>query len=331
MRTLRRALACGVSVLVLAGSAPAGAQSGAATDAPGAATASSPVATARSRLADVDRAFFSAYEHAVQEVIRGGSPALLVVGSEVILYEGGNRATRPILPAPFDELKAVAHVALGLFAVLSPSDGAPLDDATLAELQRFRTGILAARDAIAGAAFSPAQRTRQEQIVAASLEVADRALDERRIASADLTAFARRVQPLMTANVDEAVVVYLDAINRAVGELLPQIPATRRPELLVLVTGVHQARIDNAAVQYFERLLGDPTVLQQRVIYAENVRDERGALHLLGIHLMARRVGDAFFADPTYMNSDLFGRAAKRHVPQMTLPSLGEASAPVRD
>jgi hypothetical protein len=277
---------------------------------------------AQQDLAAVDRAFFSAYERAGELVITNGPPALLVVGDEIILHRGGNRRSLPLLPPLFDELKAVAHVPLGLFAILTPSDGAPLDDATLAELTRFRASIVEAQGAVARAGFPAAQRERQDQIIAASLELADRALAARRVARDELVAFTRGMAPFVLQNVDEAVGVYLGTLNGAVRTLLAEIPTQQRANLVVLVTGVHQARIDNAAMQYFDRLLGNPPTIAQRVIYAENVRDERGALHLLGIHVMARRVGTAFFKDPTYMNSDLFGREAKRYVPGMTLPAL---------
>ena len=38
---------------------------------------------------------------------------------------------------------------------------------------------------------------------------------------------------------------------------------------------------------------------------------------------MARRVGNAFFADPTFMNTDLFGHAAQKIVPVLKLPPTG--------
>lgn len=58
--------------------------------------------------------------------------------------------------------------------------------------------------------------------------------------------------------------------------------------------------------------------------YAENVFDEAGALHLLGIHLMAQRVGTAYFDDPDYMNRDLFAPPAAAYVPTMHLPPGAE-------
>jgi hypothetical protein len=307
------------AVLVAALAWPRAAVAGTASER---APAASAAGTAEQQLAAVDRAFFSAYELAVREAVDQGPPALLVLGDEIVLYRGGNRRALPLLPPLFGELKSVAHVTLGLFAMLTLADGAPLDAAHVDELTRFRASIVMARTAVEHAPFSPAQRSRQEEILAASLGLADRVLAAGRIPNEELTAFTRRMAPLVLQNVDEAVALYLGRLNEAVGELLAQVPRAQIGELVVLVTGVHQARLDNAAMQYFDRLLGNPPTIEQRVIYAENVWDEKGALHLLGIHVMARRVGEAFFDDPTYMNSDLFGRAAKRDVPRLALPAL---------
>jgi len=297
---------------------------GARADSPPAPADGPPGAAApAAALAAVDQAFYAAYERAVRESLATTPPTLLVLGGKIVLYRGGNRSELPLLPPLFDELKSVAHVSLGLFATLALSADQPLDETRRGQLAAFRAQILDARSAVAAAQLTAEQRARQDQILAASLAVADQTLAARTISSADLTAFCRRMEPLVLADVSDAVAVYLDEIDRRVKQLLAQIPPADQAQLLVVVSGVHQARIDNAAVQYFERLLGNPPPVAQRVIYAENVDDEAGALHLLGIHLMARRVGDAFFDDATFMNTDLFGHAAKKIVPAMTLPRLG--------
>jgi hypothetical protein len=279
------------------------------------------------QLAAVDGFFFTSYERAVHAVLAGGPPAFLVLPERLVLYRRGVRQEWPLIPPLFDEMKTIAHVTLGLFAVLSPSDGAPLGADSVTALRRYQSLIATARGAIQTVGLGAAQRERQEQILAASERLAARALADGRMPAADLTAFCRRVRPLVDANIREAVIAYLDELNRGMAAALPQLSASERAEYLVIVTGVHQARIDNAAMQYFNRLLHDPTVITQRLMYAENVFDETGALHLLGIHLMARRVGDAYFDDRYYMNRDLFAPAAAAYVPTMQLP-VGAGAPP---
>lgn len=276
--------------------------------------------TPAAQLAVVDQFFLTSYGRALDEVLPDDPPAFLVLPDRLVLHHRGARSQWPLIPPLFNELKTIAHVTLGLFAVLSPTNGGPLsaDDATA--LRRYQGLIGAARSAIQQVGLDPQQLQRQDQILTASQGLAERALSAGSIREADLTAFCRQVRPLVDANIAEAVRLYLDELNRQMGAALPQLNAAERAEYLVIVSGVHQARIDNAAMQYFNRLMHDPPVITQRLMYAENVFDETGALHLLGIHRMARRVGTAYFDDPYYMNRDLFAPAAQAYVPTMQIP-----------
>lgn len=287
-----------------------------------AAQAAPPSGTAAEQLGGVDQTFVTVYGHSIQEILRDTPPTFLVVGDKLVLYRQGGREERPLIPPVFNELKTIAHVPLGVFAIISPANGQPLNAAQRADLSLLRDGIGAAREAVPRVGLTAAQVERQEQILTASVKVAARALDQGSLANAELTDFCRRMRPLVDANVNEAVPPFLDELNRHMTALLPQLSAGEQQQFLVIVTGVHQARIDNSVMQYFKRLLGDPPPIAQRLIYAENVSGEAGALHLLGVHQMERRVGEAFFADPYSMNSDLLGQAASAYVPTMQLPSL---------
>ena len=279
--------------------------------------------TPAAQFAVVDAFFLTSYERAVREVLPDQPPAFLVLPDRLVLYRRGVRQEWPLIPPLFNELKTVAHVTLGLFAILSPANGGPLDATDMTALRRYQELIVTARGALASTALSPEQRIRQEDILAASHALATRALADGHMSESDLTAFCRRVQLQVDANISEAVRAYLDELNRRMGAALPQLDASERADYLVIVTGVHQARIDNAAMQYFNRLMHNPPVITQRLMYAENVFDEAGALHLLGIHRMARRVGAAYFDDRYHMNRDLFAPAAESYVPTMQLPSDG--------
>ena len=78
------------------------------------------------QLAGVDRLFYASYERAVHVVLADGPPAFLVLPERLVLYRRGVQQEWPLIPPQFNELKTIAHVTLGLFAVLGPSDGGPL-------------------------------------------------------------------------------------------------------------------------------------------------------------------------------------------------------------
>jgi len=274
------------------------------------------------QLASVDLFFVTAYGQAVRQVLGlpDSPPAFLVLPDRLVLHRRGVRQEWPLLPTLFDELKTVAHVTLGLFAILSPIDGAPFAADDVAALRRYQGLIGTARNAIGQATLTETQRARQQQILDASEALVARALAARHLSASDLTAYCRAMRPLVEANIGEAVRANLDELNLRMSAALPLLDSAQRADYLVIVSGVHQARIDNAAMQYFNRLMGDPPVISQRLMYAENVFDEAGALHLLGIHLMARRVGSAYFDERYSMNRDLFAPAAAAYVPTMQLP-----------
>ncbi len=90
-------------------------------------------------------------------------------------------------------------------------------------------------------------------------------------------------------------------------------PAEEWGRLRVVVIGSQMPRRDNAAVQYFSRLLGEGGE-GRRLVYAEALYDEGRALNLLGTHQLDREVGAAFFGDPGRMERDLLGAAAAEYL-----------------
>src|SRR6185436_5859130 len=102
--------------------------------------------------------------------------AFLVLPDRMVLYRRGARQEWPLIPPLFNVLKTVAHVTLGLFAVLSPSDGGPLADDDMTALRQYQDEIAAARGTIGGVGLSAAQVERQQQILAASAQLATHAL-----------------------------------------------------------------------------------------------------------------------------------------------------------
>jgi len=278
---------------------------------------------AQNDLRAVDQTFIGVYGHALKEILVDAPPTFLVVGDSLILLRRGQREVRPLIPPIFNELKTVAHIPLGVFAIISPANGQSLRATQRADLHRLRERIPQARAAIQRVGLAPQQLQRQEEMLTAASQTADRALDQGQLSDSELTAFCRRMRPLLDANINEAVPPFLDELNRHMGALLPQLSESDRQRFLVIVSGVHQARHDNSVMQYFRRLLGDPPPITQRLIYAENVSTEAAALHLLGVHQMEKRVGEAFFDDPYYMNRDVLSGAASAYVPTMQLPQMG--------
>lgn len=289
----------------------------------GPAVADSTPSTPADELATVNGFFVESYSRATREVRARAPAAILVLPGGLVLHRGGDRQEWPLRAPLFTELKTIAHIPVGLFSILDPTNGASFAAADRAALERYRDLIPQARAAIERIDLTPAQEAHQGLILEASQAFIERALGDGRVAPADLTAFCRRMRPSIDANIEDSTRAYLDALNQQMGLALAQLEPKERESYVVIVGGVRQARMDNAAMQYFDRLMNDPAPISQRLMDAENIFEEPGMLRMLGFHTMASRVGVAFFDDPDHMNRDVLAQAAHAYIPTLQLPTSG--------
>src|SRR5438045_2478127 len=106
-------------------------------------------------LADLNRAARAAYADARGRALAGSGPVLIVGPARIALLNAGARTEYELVPARYHDLKAIAHLALGLHALHFQT--AP-DAARLAEL---RAAALQALDSLGGRGLSPEQVERQ--------------------------------------------------------------------------------------------------------------------------------------------------------------------------
>src|SRR5205814_8690082 len=114
--------------------------------------------------ADLNRVARAAYADARGRALAGSGPVLIVGPARIALLNAGTRTEYELVPARYHDLKAIAHLALGLHALHFHT--AP-DAARLAEL---RAAALQALDSLGGRGLSPAQVARQREIVRLSLD-----------------------------------------------------------------------------------------------------------------------------------------------------------------
>ncbi len=261
-------------------------------------------------LAALNDASRAAYRSAREDALRHCGPVLLVEWDNLVLRYGTQRREAPIIPARYHVLKAVSHVPLALYSLLSPATEANLDAARLYDLRCYREQVQAAKAALAGRGLAQAQLDRQNEILDACLDFLTAVLQRQRVAARELTCFTCQLRPLLDANTRDAARLELTMLHEQVGKWRATLTDEEWKRVSVIVLGSQMPRRDNLAVQYFARLLGEPGE-GRRILYAEGLGDEQRALDLLGTHLVDTRIGAAFFDDPARMYRDLLGDAAK--------------------
>jgi len=237
---------------------------------------------------------------------------ILVSGDDLILRKGDKRTVVAVIPSEYHSLKCVAHATLALFAHLAHEPGKPLGEDRLKALKEYRDMLAAAGPAVETCGFEADTLARQKRLVSRGLEFTDRVLKEGQVSAEDLTKYCRASRPDVMANCAAAARAQLTATHRQVTAWKNEMTAEEWAGLVVVVQGGQTPRVENAAVQYFARLLGERGECR-RIVYAEGLWDEDKALNLLGTLRLDGKLSVAVFDDPFRMYRDILadvGRAA---------------------
>jgi hypothetical protein len=270
--------------------------------------------SAKDPLLDVLNGGFRAqYRQALAATLAQTGPVILEEGDNLILVHHGERASALVKPVEYQELKAVAHIPLALFVMLSFPPEASLTAARRESLQGYRELMVRARATLPGRHFTPQQLSREQKIFSASFALLNDVLASGHANPEKLARFARQSAPLLLANVADATAVEMRALYATAAAWQKQLTAEEWNALHVVMIGPHMPREQECSVQFFERLFREPQE-GKRIIYAEALWNEKDALNLLATHVVDEAAGEAFFGDPMRMHRDLLADAAKTYL-----------------
>jgi hypothetical protein len=266
-------------------------------------------------LTALNNAFRAAYADAKSRVLASSGPTLIVNGDNFALLRDGRRIEANVGTPIYDPVKTIAHLPLAIYVILTPGDGAVGEDRlkTLAGLRELIPSAEASLDTLR---LPAATLARQKQIVARSLAYLDDVAGSGKFVRSSLLSFTRGMAPLVMENVTDATRAQLDAAHAQVTAWRQDLSPQEWDRLHVLIVGPHMPREDLVVMQYFLRLLHEPSE-GRRVVYAESLWEEPQALDLLGTHLLDGSVGEAFFGDYMRMHRDLLGEAATPYLTRL--------------
>jgi hypothetical protein len=278
--------------------------------------AKAPAAVATGPLRSLNVASRAAYQRAKDAAQARRGPLILAEGDNLVLLRSGQaREDVKVIPEVYHSLKAVAHIPLALDVLLASRPGDLRSaDGVLDELRQYRAMIVDAEKSLGTHGFDNEQMERQKKIITESMKLLDSILQGREPTQAERIDYARRMNPLVMANVADSVRGQLDGYHRQVTAWKSRMTPEDWSRLRVIVMGMALPRKNNTAMQYFERLLGEPGE-GGRVIYSESVFDEAKALDALAVRDVDTQIGIDFFNEPLRMHRDLLGDAATLYVP----------------
>lgn len=247
---------------------------------------------------------FHAAHAGARSAAKHDDPVLIVLADDLILLHRGERTVYSFSPPTFHVLKSVAHAPVALYALCEAggSAGGPDKLAALqSQVRRVLEDLSFERFDLNSAARADA-RLVLESTRDAALELAQ--------THARKDAFAASVGPALLRLAHEATRIQLAALHGHTQRVLADLSPEQRSALHVVVTGDHQARIRSLPMQYYKRVLSEPSDAEHHVTYAEGVRDEQAAFDLVGAQRLDRRLASAFFHDEKRLQRDILGDAA---------------------
>ena len=277
-----------------------------------AAPASTTVSTPRSALGDLNSDARSAYKRAKARALLAAGPVIVVENDSVVLLRDGKRQEARVVPPAYHQLKAIDHVALGVFAALAPASE-NLDASRLDELRSLRDAAALARRGLPGAGVSARASERSARILDASIAFLDATLSRHGASAEELRAYARPLGALLLENVSEAAHAGLDGLDAQLRAWRREFGDDEWRRVRAVVMGSHMARDGALALQYMLRVLGEDRE-GVRVVYAEGVAREEDALDLLATHIVDAAAADAFFVDPMRLHRDILADATKAYL-----------------
>lgn len=276
------------------------------------------------RLKQLNETSLAAYAAGRSELLSRAGP-VIIVGADVTFLVDGKETHADYTPAIYTTLKSLSHLFLGAVGILQPymDDGAAGEAQWRPHLEAIRREALAVEPHLEALGLAGDSLARNRVAIERLVAFIDGVLAEGNYSRAELTEMARGLAPFMLANAYDAARAQIDSLHAAVQAWRAERPPEDWDRVRVFVLGPRMPRQDNLQFTYFRLAMGEAAV-DRRLIYAENVFSQEGAMKLLGTILADRTLAEITFGDEMRMDRDLLGDAAKAYLLQL-FGALGQA------
>jgi hypothetical protein len=275
-------------------------------------------------LAAINVGFHETYTRLVEQVLAqlGGSvPVVVVIGDDAMLLCDGREQREQVIPAPYHELKALAHLAFGIPLTLMANGSGHITDLTENELHVKRTQIRGAQAAAKSVSSTPTATDPPRapaELLCRARTLVDRVLDEGVVEFERLHENIRDLASCALETAQLAVCIELEQLHALLTRWRNGLGEKRWAGLYVVICGAHQPRYREATCQYFGRLLnqreGHGAEREDRLVYGEGLCDVDAALDLLARHIVDQRASNLLFGDRRRLQEDLLADAANAEV-----------------
>ncbi len=248
-------------------------------------------------------------------------PVMIFTGDSLVFRYKGKRQASRVVPAEYHQLKAISHLPLGIFTMVSTWQEGNLPDSSINRLKAYNTLIESIQSGLPNYSLSPSLVVKQQEILKHCQSYIQLVLQDGVYKKTSRNMFAKTMQPYILNDVDEAAKLEIMAIHAQTQIWLKEIDKAHIKQLLVVIGSSHQARYRELSVQYFDRVLHEQSdgsaLTENRLVFAESVFSESGCLSVLARHVIDQEIGLDFFGDRYRMQRDLLSDAAKKYIDEL--------------
>ncbi|MDB5272866.1 MAG: hypothetical protein JWO58_1233 [Chitinophagaceae bacterium] len=273
-------------------------------------------------LHDLNQTFHDDYNQLVSyQVQRLGDslqPVMVFTGDTLIFKYRNKREVSRIIPPVYHQLKAVDHLVLAVFVLVTPWPEGKISEEHVSTLQKHDVLCNIALDELNNYSFVDSILLRQKKLILTSRNYIRQLMKERYYRKEDRNVFARFCKQSLLDNTDEAARLEITNLHAQVSLWRKQLDDPAFHRLYVVIGSSHQARYRELTVQYFDKVLSERSdgsaQSENRLVFAESVFNEAGCLSMLARHIIDQEIGLVFFGDPYRMQRDLLSDAASKYI-----------------
>lgn len=256
------------------------------------------------------------YANAHSHILLEQTPIVYVTGNQLILIRDGHRIEGTIVHHNYHDLKTFAHVPMAVYLCMSPYGEGALSEEQIESLMKLQSMLNRVQSAISEQIEDVDLAKRQQIMLQSCSQFIHQSIANRAFTEQGLQQLIKNCLPQIRENVRLAVRIRIDNYHNQMMAWKEILTDTEWSQLNVVISGATMPRKNSLAVQYFARLLRTPGE-GKRIIYAESIFDEQGALKLLGTHLLDSEIGRDFFGNPWRMHRDLLGVEAALYLDEL--------------
>ena len=242
-------------------------------------------------------------------------------GSQFILYlpHGASESFIPF-PLAFYELKAVAHIPVGIFSLVAPYFNSPNDTQWIDPLMKYRLAILKALGSIDHTTLSAETKSKTKKAIQLSIDFIDQSIRAKRMSADDFKQFGAQFTPYAYYSLYEAMAAY----ELAIVEGLTRWKKKLGPEwhnVYAVVMALEITLKNNPNALALESLM-DPDQVKSHIFVTAQAKTINEALLLLTRELAAPIMGSLIFDPSNKENRELL----KTLSPSARTAFVGEAA-----